>query len=162
PPRLPVPRSDLLRHLEHAGGGRAAHRPVQRPAGAAERLLVPDRQHARGAALALDAVPGHALHPRLPRHLPARRGTAHAAARAADRGPVRQGVGGARVAPPGGPPVSGRIGQAISNMLAVAYRQTLVLRHDRGFLLSVGFQPVVLLLLYGLGISFKPANVSWA
>jgi ABC-2 type transport system permease protein len=58
--------------------------------------------------------------------------------------------------------VSGRIGQAISNMLAVAYRQTLVLRHDRGFLLSVGFQPVVLLLLYGLGISFKPANVSWA
>ena len=58
--------------------------------------------------------------------------------------------------------MSGRIGQAISNMLAVAYRQTLVLRHDRGFLLSVGFQPVVLLLLYGLGISFKPANVSWA
>ena len=42
--------------------------------------------------------------------------------------------------------MSGRIGQAISNMLAVAYRQTLVLRHDRGFLLSVGFQPVVLLL----------------
>ncbi len=58
--------------------------------------------------------------------------------------------------------MSGRIGQAISNMLAVAYRQALVLRHDRGFLLSVMFQPVVLLLLYGLGISFKPANVSWA
>jgi ABC-2 type transport system permease protein len=58
--------------------------------------------------------------------------------------------------------MSGRLGQAISNMLAVAYRQTLVLRHDMGFILSVMFQPVVLLLLYGLGISFKPSNVSWA
>src|SRR5262249_50745545 len=33
PARLPVPRAHLLRHLEHAGRGRAAHRAVQRPAG---------------------------------------------------------------------------------------------------------------------------------
>ncbi len=58
--------------------------------------------------------------------------------------------------------MSGRLTQAVSNMLAVAYRQTLVLRHDMGFILSVMFQPIVLLLLYGLGISFKPANVPWA
>jgi len=58
--------------------------------------------------------------------------------------------------------MSGRLGQAVSNVLAVAYRQALVLRHDMGFILSVMFQPIVLLLLYGLGISFKPANVPWA
>jgi ABC-2 type transport system permease protein len=49
-----------------------------------------------------------------------------------------------------------------SNVLAVAYKETLVLRHDRAFLMAVMVQPIIMLLLYGLGISNKPANVPWA
>src|SRR5262249_57640696 len=103
-----------------------------------------------------------ALHPRQPRHLPARRGAAPACSRAPGPRSLRRRAGGAGAAHPGGARMSGRLGQAVSNVLAVAYRQALVLRHDMGFILSVMFQPIVLLLLYGLGISFKPANVSWA
>src|SRR5262249_49476352 len=99
---------------------------------------------------------------RQPRHLPARRGATHPPSRAADPRPLRRRAGGAGAAHPGGARMSGRLGQAVSNVLAVAYRQALVLRHDMGFILSVMFQPIVLLLLYGLGISFKPANVPWA
>jgi ABC-2 type transport system permease protein len=54
------------------------------------------------------------------------------------------------------------VSRALSNVLAVAYRETVVLRHDKGFLTTVVLQPVVLLLLYAFGISYTPANVPWA
>ncbi len=49
----------------------------------------------------------------------------------------------------------------ISNVLAMAYRETRVIRHDKAFLGAVLVQPVILLLLYGLAISNEPANVRW-
>jgi len=49
-----------------------------------------------------------------------------------------------------------------SNVLAVAYRETIVLRHDRAFIGVVVMQPVMMLLLFGLVLSNKPANVPWA
>jgi ABC-2 type transport system permease protein len=52
--------------------------------------------------------------------------------------------------------------RALSNILAVAYREGVVLRHDKGFLTTVMAQPVILLLLYSYGISYTPANVPWA
>ena len=52
--------------------------------------------------------------------------------------------------------------RALSNILAVAYRESVVLRHDKGFLTTVMAQPVILLLLYSYGISYTPANVRWA
>jgi len=50
----------------------------------------------------------------------------------------------------------------LSNVLAVAYREGLVLRHDKGFLASVLVQPVSMLLLFGFALSYTPANVPWA
>jgi ABC-2 type transport system permease protein len=52
--------------------------------------------------------------------------------------------------------------RALSNILAVAYRESVVLRHDKGFLTTIMLQPVILLLLYSFGISYTPANVPWA
>jgi ABC-2 type transport system permease protein len=52
--------------------------------------------------------------------------------------------------------------RALSNILAVAYRESVVLRHDKGFLTTIVLQPVILLLLYSFGISYTPANVPWA
>ncbi len=50
----------------------------------------------------------------------------------------------------------------LSNVLAVAYRETLVLRHDKGFLSTIVAQPVMMLLLYGFALTYTPANVPWA
>jgi ABC-2 type transport system permease protein len=50
----------------------------------------------------------------------------------------------------------------VSNVLAVAYREALVLRHDKGFLATVLSQPVMMLLLFGFALSYTPANVPWA
>ena len=49
-----------------------------------------------------------------------------------------------------------------SNVLAVAYRETAVLRHDRAFLSLVSMQPLMMLLLFGFVLSNEPANVPWA
>src|SRR5690348_9618961 len=49
-----------------------------------------------------------------------------------------------------------------SNVLAVAYRETIILRHDRAFIGVIVLQPVMMLLLFGLVLSNKPANVPWA
>ncbi len=56
----------------------------------------------------------------------------------------------------------GRIRRSVSNVLAVAYREALVLRHDKGFLATVVSQPVMMLLLFGYALSYTPANVPWA
>ena len=49
-----------------------------------------------------------------------------------------------------------------SNVLAVAYRETLILRHDRAFIGVVVAQPIMMLILMGMVLSNKPANVPWA
>ena len=49
-----------------------------------------------------------------------------------------------------------------SNVAAVAYKEASVIRHDRPLLATVFAQPVMMLLLMGLVLSTKPANVPWA
>jgi len=49
-----------------------------------------------------------------------------------------------------------------SNVFAVAYRETRILRHDRTLIGMLVAQPVVMLLIFGLVLSNKPRNVPWA
>ena len=46
-----------------------------------------------------------------------------------------------------------------AGMLAVAYRELAIIRHDRELLIVIFFQPLMTLLVYGLAVSFTPANV---
>ncbi len=48
-----------------------------------------------------------------------------------------------------------------SNIGAVAYKEASVIRHDKALLATVLAQPVMMLLLFGLALSNKPANVRW-
>ncbi|RIK90827.1 MAG: hypothetical protein DCC71_25400, partial [Proteobacteria bacterium] len=58
--------------------------------------------------------------------------------------------------------MSGRIARFASNVLAVAYREATVIRHDATFIGVVAVQPVMMILLFGLALSNEPANVPWA
>jgi len=49
----------------------------------------------------------------------------------------------------------------VSNLLAVAYKEARVLRHDRAVMSSILAQPVVMLFLFGWAISNTPRNVPW-
>ena len=49
-----------------------------------------------------------------------------------------------------------------SNVAAVAYREAVVLRHDQAFIAVVFMQPLMMLVLFGVALSNKPANVPWA
>ena len=49
-----------------------------------------------------------------------------------------------------------------SNILAVAYKETQVLRHDAAFITVVTAQPIMMLFLFGACLSNEPANVPWA
>ncbi len=49
-----------------------------------------------------------------------------------------------------------------SNVWAVAYKEAAVLRHDKPFLATVFFQPIMMLTIFGVAISNQPANVPWA
>ncbi|HEY2385768.1 MAG TPA: ABC transporter permease [Candidatus Binatia bacterium] len=49
-----------------------------------------------------------------------------------------------------------------SNILAVAYKEATVLRHDRAFLAVVFVQPIMMTTLFALALSNKPENVPWA
>jgi ABC-2 type transport system permease protein len=49
-----------------------------------------------------------------------------------------------------------------SNVFAVAYRETRILRHDRTLIGMLVAQPIVMLLIFGLVLSNKPRNVPWA
>jgi len=49
-----------------------------------------------------------------------------------------------------------------SNILAVAYKEATVLRHDRAFLGVVFVQPIMMMTLFALALSNKPENVPWA
>lgn len=53
-------------------------------------------------------------------------------------------------------------GRFWTNVVAVASREAAVLRHDKGFLSTVLAQPIILLLLFGYGLSNEPRNVPWA
>jgi len=48
-----------------------------------------------------------------------------------------------------------------SNVAAVAYKEASVVRHDRALLATIFAQPVMMLLLMGMVLSTKPANVPW-
>jgi ABC-2 type transport system permease protein len=54
-----------------------------------------------------------------------------------------------------------RVRRFWTNVLAVAYREAIVLRHDPAFIRVVLAQPVMLLLLFGYVLSNEPANVPW-
>jgi ABC-2 type transport system permease protein len=49
-----------------------------------------------------------------------------------------------------------------SNILAVAYKETQILRHDAAFITVVLAQPIMMLLLFGACLSNEPANVPWS
>jgi ABC-2 type transport system permease protein len=49
-----------------------------------------------------------------------------------------------------------------SNILAVAYKETAVVRHDHAFLAVVFVQPIMMMVLFGAAVSNKPSNVPWA
>jgi len=53
-------------------------------------------------------------------------------------------------------------GRFLSNVLAVAYKETQVLRHDAAFITVVLAQPIMMLLLFGACLSNEPANVPWS
>lgn len=52
--------------------------------------------------------------------------------------------------------------RSLSNVLAVAYKETALLRHDKTLFQNVFVQPVVMLLVFGYAMSFRPTNVPWA
>jgi ABC-2 type transport system permease protein len=58
--------------------------------------------------------------------------------------------------------MSERMRRFVSNVLAIAYREGTVMRHDKAFLGVVILQPIMMLLLFGLALSNEPANVPWA
>ncbi|CAG1000750.1 putative multidrug ABC transporter permease YbhS [Myxococcaceae bacterium] len=49
----------------------------------------------------------------------------------------------------------------LSNVLALAYREATVMRHDRAFMGMMVAQPIVMLVLLGAVLSTQPWNVSW-
>jgi ABC-2 type transport system permease protein len=49
-----------------------------------------------------------------------------------------------------------------SNVLAIAYRESLIVRHDQAFLGVVFVQPIMMAILFGVALSNRPANVPWA
>lgn len=56
----------------------------------------------------------------------------------------------------------GALRRFVSNVLAMAYREFMVMRHDKAFLTTVTVQPVMMLLLFGFALSNDPYNVPWA
>jgi len=55
----------------------------------------------------------------------------------------------------------GRLQSFFSNVLAVAYKEAVVMRHDHAFLGMVLAQPVMMLLLFGFALTNEPKNVPW-
>lgn len=55
-----------------------------------------------------------------------------------------------------------RIGSFCRNVLAIAYKETMLLRRSPLLIGAVVAQPLIFLLLFGFVLSSKPANVPWA
>jgi ABC-2 type transport system permease protein len=51
--------------------------------------------------------------------------------------------------------------RAWSNILAVAYKEAMVIRHDRPLLATMIVQPISFLVILGIAVSFTPRNVPW-
>ena len=49
----------------------------------------------------------------------------------------------------------------LSNVLAIAYKEAALLRHDRTVLQNVLLQPIIMLTVFGFAMSFKPHDVPW-
>jgi ABC-2 type transport system permease protein len=49
-----------------------------------------------------------------------------------------------------------------SNILAVAYKEATILRHDKALIAMLIAQPVMMMFLFGVALSNEPANVPWA
>jgi len=54
------------------------------------------------------------------------------------------------------------VNRFVSNVLAMAYREATVMRHDKAFMAVVTVQPLMMLLLFGGALSNEPANIPWA
>jgi ABC-2 type transport system permease protein len=50
----------------------------------------------------------------------------------------------------------------LSNVLAIAYREARIFRHDRTIVGVAVLQPIILLVIFGFVLSNKPRNVPWA
>jgi ABC-2 type transport system permease protein len=57
--------------------------------------------------------------------------------------------------------VTGRLRSFVSNVLAVAYKEAVVVRHDKAFVAMVLAQPIMMLLLFGFALTNEPKNVPW-
>jgi ABC-2 type transport system permease protein len=49
-----------------------------------------------------------------------------------------------------------------SDVLAVAYKEAMVLRHDKPLMATMLIQPITFLIILGTAVSFTPRNVPWA
>jgi ABC-2 type transport system permease protein len=52
--------------------------------------------------------------------------------------------------------------RVVSNILAVAYKEAMAIRHDSGLLATLIIQPVSFLIILGIAVSFTPRNTPWA
>jgi len=50
----------------------------------------------------------------------------------------------------------------VSNVLAIAYKEASLMRHDATVVQNVLMQPIVLLIVMGFGLKFTPQDVPWA
>ncbi len=55
-----------------------------------------------------------------------------------------------------------RFRRSLSNVLAIAYKETALLRHDRTVVQNVVMQPIIMLFVFGFALSTKPQLVPWA
>ena len=49
-----------------------------------------------------------------------------------------------------------------SNVMAVAYKEGMALRHDKPLIATLLIQPMSFLIILGIAVSFTPRNVPWA
>lgn len=49
-----------------------------------------------------------------------------------------------------------------SNVMAVAYKEAMALRHDKPLIATLLIQPISFLIILGVAVSFTPRNVPWA
>lgn len=56
----------------------------------------------------------------------------------------------------------GRVRRFVANVLAIAYKEAALLRHDSTVVQNVLIQPVVLLIVMGFALRFTPRDVPWA
>src|SRR6185369_13221716 len=68
---------------------------------------------------------------------------------------------GARVSDGGQARMRWPLQRRISNLRAVAYKESMALRHDKAFLGAAFLQPIMMMFMFGTALSNKPENVPW-